>query len=64
MIFDDKRKNHWKIFFQDNNRGGDDDKSILNTNRWDVYMNKKKSLKRVGILWKCWVLMRIRLFGK
>ena len=33
---DDKIYRHWKICFDKNIRGVDDEKAILHANRWDV----------------------------
>ena len=41
MRLDDERERHWRIGFEDNNGGVDDQKAILYAKRWDVYMNKK-----------------------
>ena len=35
-------------FFNDNNGGVDDDKSIINAKRWNVDMKYKQSLIKVG----------------
>ena len=35
-------------FFNDNNGGVDDDKSIINAKRWNVDMKDKQSLIKVG----------------
>ena len=36
---DDERGRHWKMIFEDNNRGVDDEKVFLHTKRWDLYMS-------------------------
>ena len=40
---DDERERHWRIIFEDN-EGGVDEKALLHANRWDLYLNEKKSL--------------------
>ena len=42
LILDDGRELHWRIVFADNDGGVDYQKAILNANKWDVYMNKKR----------------------
>ena len=59
----DKIEHHWRMVFEENYGGVDDQKSILHAKRWDVYTNKKKQLLEVGIMWKCQVLMGRRSFG-
>ena len=41
---DNKRERHWRNFSGDNEGGVDDKKALLHTKRWDLYLNKKKSL--------------------
>ena len=36
---ENKRECHWKMFFEDNDGGVDDQKAILNNKSWDVYLN-------------------------
>ena len=38
---DDERERLWRMFFDDNNGGVDDEKMILHNKMWYVYMNKK-----------------------
>ena len=39
---------HWRMIFEYNYGGVDDEKNIVYTKRWDVYMNKKKALIKGG----------------
>ena len=48
MRLEDKRECHWRMFFEDNDGGLDDQKVILNIKRWDVYMNKKEAFIKGG----------------
>ena len=43
-----ERERHWRMVFEDNDGGVDNHKSIPHAKRWDVYMNKKKTLIRGG----------------
>ena len=45
---DDKRQNHWRLFFEDNKEGMYDGKTILNDKMWDVYTHKKRLLIKGG----------------
>ena len=56
LKLDNERENHWRIFFEDNDRGINDDKSVLHNKSWDV-CNKDK-------MWNFQVLMGISCFGK
>ena len=38
---DDEMERHWRIFFEDNDGGVDNQKVILHNKKWDVYMNEK-----------------------
>ena len=33
---DDERDRHWRMVFEDNDGGVDDNKTLLHANRWDV----------------------------
>ena len=44
----DERERHWKMFFEDDDGGVDDQKLIMHNKRWDVYMNKKEALIKGG----------------
>ena len=48
LILDDKKERYWRIFFEDNNGGVDDQKEILHAKRWDVYINDKEVLIKGG----------------
>ena len=43
MIIDGERECLWRIVFEDNDGGVEDEKAILHTNRWGVYMNNKNA---------------------
>ena len=38
---DNERERHWRMVFEENDGRVDDNKALLNTKRWDVYVNKK-----------------------
>ena len=38
---DNERESRWRMVFEENGGGVDDQKAILHTKRWDVYMNEK-----------------------
>ena len=38
--FGDKRKRHWRMFFDDNDGGVGDKTTLLYAKRWDVYLNE------------------------
>ena len=38
---DDDRERHWRVVFEDNYVGVNDNKSLLHAKRWDVYVNEK-----------------------
>ena len=59
-----ERERHCRMVFEGNYGGVEDRKAILHARMWDVYMNEKKCLLRVVILWECQVLIVIRFFGK
>ena len=44
---DNERERHWRMFFEDNDGGVDDQKVILHNKMWDVYMNEKEALIKV-----------------
>ena len=44
LILDNKREHHWRMVFEGNDGGVDDEKVILHANKWDVYMSEKKAL--------------------
>ena len=41
---DDESECHWRMGFEENYGGVDDQKVIIHDKRWDVYMNKKEAL--------------------
>ena len=41
---DKKRESQWKIFFEENDGGLENQKVILHNESWDVYMNDKGAL--------------------
>ena len=41
---DNKRERHWRIFFEDNDGGVDDKKTLLYAKMWDLYVNEKEQL--------------------
>ena len=36
---DNERELHWRVVFEDNDRGVDDTKALLHAKRWGVYVN-------------------------
>ena len=48
LILDHKRERQWRMFFEDNDRGVDDQKVILHEKRWDVYTRNKEALIKGG----------------
>ena len=36
---DDERERHWRIVFEDNAGGVDDEKALLHAKSWDIYVN-------------------------
>ena len=50
------------IVFEDNDGGVDNKKALLHDKRWDVYVNERKILLRVGIQWKLAVIKVTRFF--
>ena len=50
MIIDNKGEHHWRMVFEENYGGADNEKLIVHAKRWDVYTKKKKRLLRVVIL--------------
>ena len=42
LILDNKREHHWRMVFEDNDGGVDNEKVVLHANRWDFYMNEEK----------------------
>ena len=59
-----KIEHHFWVVLGGNYVGVEYQKAILHTNRWDVYMNNKRRLLRVGILLKFQVMMGRSFFGK
>ena len=55
---------HWRIFFEDNDGGVDDNNALLHSKRWVVYVNKKENLIKGGIWWTFSVIMVRGFFGK
>ena len=41
VILNVKKYRHWRIFFEDNYGGVDNQKAILHNKMWDLYMNNK-----------------------
>ena len=37
----DERERHWRNVFEDNEGGVDNNKALLHTTRWDLYVNEK-----------------------
>ena len=37
----DERGRHWRMVFEDNDGGVDNENALLHDKRWDVYMNEK-----------------------
>ena len=46
VILDYKRERCWRMVFEDNDGGEDNEKSLLHANRLDIYLNKKKDLMK------------------
>ena len=44
----DKREGHWRMAFEENGGGVGDAKTLLHAKRWDVYVNEKEKLVKVG----------------
>ena len=53
----DKIDHHWMMVFLWSYGGVDNPKLILHDRRSYVYINDKNQLLKLGILWKCQVLM-------
>ena len=45
---DDERGHHWRMFFENNDRGVDDNKALLHAKMWYVYMNEKEKVLNGG----------------
>ena len=41
---EDKREHHWRMVFEDNDGGVDEEKGLLHDKRWDIYVNEKEKL--------------------
>ena len=41
MKLDNERERHWRMLFEDSDRGVDDNKALLHSKRWYVYMDGK-----------------------
>ena len=39
--FDNERERHWRVVFEDNDGGVDNNKALLHAKRWYVYVNEK-----------------------
>ena len=37
---DNERECHWRMVFEDNDRGVDNAKALLHSKRWDIYVNE------------------------
>ena len=48
MRLDDEMESRWRIFFEGNDGGVDNQRLILRHNRPDVYMKKKETLNKCG----------------
>ena len=48
MILDNQKYRHWRIVFEDNTGGVDDEKEIIYAKKRDVYMTEKLSLPKDG----------------
>ena len=48
VILENKRQHEWRIFFEENDRGVDGDKSLVHAKRWYAYMNDKRSIIKSG----------------
>ena len=48
-ILDNLIEHNWRVVFEDNGGGVENQKSILHAKRQVIYMNKKNYLLRVGI---------------
>ena len=47
---DDERESHWRTVSEDNYGGVDDNKPLLNDNRWDVYVKETENPIKSGYL--------------
>ena len=45
---DEKIKRQWRMIFEGNDGGLDNQEAIIHSKRWDVYMNEKNALIRGG----------------
>ena len=61
---DNERKRQWRMFFEGNDEGVDDNKEFLHDKRWDVYVNEKKKLIKGWYLVRFLVLTGMRFVGK
>ena len=48
MVFDDERKCHWGMIFDDNNGRVDGTKALLHANKWYVYNSQNAALVKGG----------------
>ena len=48
MLLDDDRERHWRMVFEDNNRGVDGTEALLYAKKWDVYNSEKEVLVKCG----------------
>ena len=48
MAADDERERHWRIEFDENEGGIDDNNVLLHAKRWYVFMSEKKLLIKGG----------------
>ena len=60
---DDKRERHWRMVFEDNDGGVDNQKAILHAKRWDIYMNEKEASIKGGYSVEVPGYYRKMLFG-
>ena len=40
VILDNQREHHWRMVFEDNDRGVENAKAFLHAKRWDIYVNE------------------------
>ena len=48
VVLDDEIKRHWRMVFEDTNRGVDRKEELLHAKNWDVYNLERKALVKVG----------------
>ena len=50
MKLDDEMKRRWRIIFEENDGGVDDNKELIHAKRWDVCMNQRENIIKGGYL--------------